>query len=182
MVNEKLARRYAIAVMTLAREQGAVERVGADLLTISKGIRQAGLAREFFVAPVVERREKERILRETFEGRVHPTALHALLLLVRKRREALLDTIVAEYLALQRTARGIQTLTVQSARALPQAERLRLTSRLEALYGKKFELTEVVDPRLIGGVRLMMGDRRIDGTIAGRLNALAYELVQTTWP
>jgi F-type H+-transporting ATPase subunit delta len=180
MVNETLARRYAIAVMMLAREQCAVERVGADLATISSAIGDEGLVHEFFVAPVVERRAKEQVLRETFEDRVHPIALHTLLLLVRKRRESLLAAIVAEYLALQRTARGVEKLALQSAHPLDQEERSRLVARLEQLHGKKFEVTEVVDPQLIGGLRIMMGDRRIDATVAGRLNALARELAQIT--
>jgi F-type H+-transporting ATPase subunit delta len=179
VVNQTLARRYAIAIVTLAREQDAVRRVGADLVTMSKAIGEDGLVRDFFVAPIIERATKERVLREAFEGRVHPIALHTLLLLVRKRREALLDAIVTQYLALEREARGVETLTLQSARALDREERLRLVSRLELLYRKKFEVTEVVDPQLIGGLRIMMGDRRIDATISGRLNALARELAQT---
>jgi F-type H+-transporting ATPase subunit delta len=55
-----------------------------------------------------------------------------------------------------------------------------LVARLESVYGKKFEVTEVVDPSLIGGLRLMMGDRRIDDSISGRLNTLARELSQST--
>jgi F-type H+-transporting ATPase subunit delta len=180
VVNQRLARRYAIAVIALAREQNAVERVSADLAAISKAIGENGLVREFFVAPVIERGAKERVLREAFENRVNPIALHTLLLLVRKRREALLGTIVAEYLGLERAARGIETLTLESARALDREERVRLVSRLETLYRKKFEVTEVVDPQLIGGLRIMLGDRRIDATISGRLNALARELAQTT--
>ena len=53
-------------------------------------------------------------------------------------------------------------------------------SSLERSYGKKFEVTEVVDPSVIGGLRIMMGDRRIDATISGRLDALTRELAQAT--
>jgi F-type H+-transporting ATPase subunit delta len=48
------------------------------------------------------------------------------------------------------------------------------------LYGKKFEVKEVVDPRLIGGLRIRMGDRRIDASISGRLDSLARELSTTS--
>jgi F-type H+-transporting ATPase subunit delta len=180
VVNRTLARRYAVAIASLAHEQHAVDRVGNDLVAISKAIGERGLVHDFFVAPIIERPEKERILREAFETRVHLIALHALLLLVRKRREALLAAIVTEYLALERASRGVEALTLESARPLPPAERAGLVARLEALYGKKFEVTEIVDPDLIGGLRIMMGDRRIDATISGRLNALARELAQST--
>lgn len=180
MVNQTLARRYAIAALALAREQNAVDRVGADLNAITGAIGERGAVHDFFVSPVIPRPDKERLLLETFEGRVHDVALHTLLLLVRKRREALLAAIVAEYLALDRAARGAQRLTLTSARRLDGAERATLVERLERLYGKKFEVAEVVDPRLIGGLQIMMGDRRIDASISGRLNALARELSQAT--
>ena len=180
MVNETLARRYAIAVSTLAREQGAVERVSADLTTLGDALTAPGLVRDFFESPVVDRPSKERLLAKIFDGKVHPIALHTVLLLVRKRREWLLRALVMQYLALERAARGVELLTLQSARPLDSAERARLIGRLEAHYGKKFEVTDSVDAGLIGGLRIVMGDRRIDASIAGRLDALARELAETT--
>lgn len=180
MVNQTLARRYAVAVAQLARERGAVERVGADLRTIASAIGETGPVHDFFVAPVIQRSQKESVLCAAFEGKVHAIALHALLLLVRKRREALLGTIAAEYTALERAARGVATLTLQSARKIEPPEYERLLAKLESVYGKKFEVTQIVDPQLIGGLRITMGDRRIDATISGRLASLARELAQAT--
>jgi F-type H+-transporting ATPase subunit delta len=179
VVNRTLARRYAIAAVGVARERGVVERVGADLATVAETIGRQGLVHDFFVAPVIDRRVKERVLSQAFEERIDPVALHTLLLLVRKRREALLGTIVEEYLALERAARGAETLALESARALDAAEYRDLIERLERLYGKKFEVTQRVDADLIGGLRLLMGDRRIDATVAGRLDALARQLHTT---
>jgi F-type H+-transporting ATPase subunit delta len=179
VVNRTLARRYAVAVAMLARERGIADRVGSDLESIAGAIGSAGPVYDFFIAPVIDRRDKERVLTAVFENRVDPVALHALLLLVRKRRETLLAAIVAEYLALQREARGAQTLLLTSARPLERAESAALLAKLERHYGKKFEVTEQVDPSLIGGLRLVMGDRRIDASIAGRLDNLARELSTT---
>jgi F-type H+-transporting ATPase subunit delta len=176
VVNQTLARRYAIAIATLAREQGVVEPVGADLKAIAATIGSSGLTRDFFESPVIDRPAKERALAQVFDGKVHEIALNALLLLVRKRRENFLDAIVIEYSALERASRGVELLTLETARPLDRVERDRLLAQLEERYDKKFEVTEVVDPSLIGGVRLMMGDRRIDASISGRLDALAREL------
>ena len=179
MVNRTLARRYAIAILSLAADRGVVERVGTDLSAIAHAIGEAGPAHDFFVAPVVDRPDKERVLTQAFEPAVDEIALHALLLLVRKRREMLLSTIVAEYLALQRGTRGVESLTVTSARALGAEELGSLVAGLERVYRKKFEVTAVVDPALIGGVRILMGDRRIDASVAGRLDALSRDLFST---
>jgi len=179
VVNRTLARRYAIAAIGVARERGVVKRVGADLAAVAQAIGPYGLAHEFFVAPVIGRPEKERVLTEVFEKVIDPVALHTLLLLVRKRREPLLGAIVEEYLALERAARGAESLAIESARALDDAEYRALIAKLERLYDKKFEVTQRVDAELIGGLRLLLGDRRIDATVAGRLDALARQLHTT---
>jgi F-type H+-transporting ATPase subunit delta len=180
MVSRTLARRYAVAVASLAAEQKVVDRVAEDLKALSAALSTPGLVREFFVSPVIDRPAKERVLLQILDGKIHPVSLHTVLLLVRKRREVLLGAMVDEYLALERAARGVETLTLESARPLDRAEYGRLIARFEAVYGKKFEVTEVLDRSLIGGLRVMIGDRRIDDSIAGRLDALARELAQTT--
>ena len=106
----------------------------------------------------------------------HQVALHSILLLIRKRREALLGPIVAEYEKLALADTGREPLEITSARRLPPAELEQLVARLGRIYGKRFEVKQTVDPALLGGVRITMGDRRIDGTIAGRLDEFAREL------
>jgi F-type H+-transporting ATPase subunit delta len=176
VVNRTLARRYAVAIAALAREQNAVDQVTAGLNALATAIDGSVRVREFYESPVIDRPSKERMLLEIFDGKVHPIALHALLLLVRKRREVLLRAIVEEYISLERAARGVEMLTLESAHAIDRGEYARLVSRLEERYKRKFEITEVVDPELIGGLRIVMGDRRIDASVAGRLSALAREL------
>jgi F-type H+-transporting ATPase subunit delta len=88
----------------------------------------------------------------------------------------MLGEIVAEYAKLEQRARGTEPLLVTSAEAL-RAEDLRsLVGRLERLYGKRFEVTQEVNPALIGGVRVTLGDKRFDGTVAGRLDELSRTL------
>ena len=176
MTNETVARRYALAIFQLAQERGAVETVGNDLRTITDGIYDDEATKGFFLSPVIDRKEKERVLTSAFEGRTHEVALHALLLLVRKRREALLREIARQYEALEMQARGAEPLTVTSAKQLSPEELRELVNRLERIYSKKFEVTQRVDPVLIGGLRIMMGDRRIDGSVEGRLEELTRTL------
>jgi F-type H+-transporting ATPase subunit delta len=176
MANETLARRYAQAVFQLAQSAGRIERVGNDLSAIGRAIDEDASTREFFISPVVNRADKERALTNAFNGRVDDIAMHTALLLVRKRREAIFDEVVTEYRKLELASRGLEPLTVITARELPESELRSLVSRLERVYSKKFEVTVRRDPSLIGGVRVVMGDRRIDGTVAGRLEELSRTL------
>ena len=176
MIDETLARRYATAVFSLASEDGNAERTGDDLAAIAAAIGNDATTRDFFEAPVIDRATKERVLAQVFDGKIGDVALHTLLLLVRKRRERLLSTLVAEYRKLQQAQRGAESLTLTSAHALSGAELAAMVERLERIYHKKFDVKHVVDPAVIGGVRILMGDRRVDGTVAGRLENLAREL------
>ncbi len=176
MANETVARRYAAAIFQLANEQHAVETVGKDLRLISDAIYEDETTKRFFLSPVIERGEKERVLAAAFEGKAHDVALHTLLLLVRKRREALLREIVQQYGVLEMQARGAEPLTITSAKQLSAGDLNALVSRLEKIYGKTFDVTQNVDSNLIGGVRIMMGDRRIDGSVEGRLEELSRTL------
>lgn len=179
MANETLARRYGDAIFSLAEAAGKTDRVGDDLAGASDAIAAQPTVAEFFVSPIVERGQKERAFLAAFGDRLDEIALHSLLLLIRKRREALLPTVVAEYRKRQLTARGEEPLTIASARELPPNELRALVERLQRFHGKTFQVKQVVDPALIGGVRLYMGDRRIDGTIAGRIDRLSRTLFQT---
>lgn len=176
MANETVARRYAMAVFQLADEAHAIDAVGGDLHALSGAIYQDATTKEFFLSPVIDRKAKQRVLASAFSGKAHDLALHTVLLLVRKRREALLAEIVRQYDALQLQARGEELLTVSSAKELSQSELRSLVERIEKIYGKKFSATQSVQPDLIGGVRIMMGDRRIDGTVEGRLEELTRTL------
>ena len=176
MANETVARRYAAAVFQLADEARAVDAVGRDLHAVRDAIYNDAATKGFFLSPVIDRKEKERVLASAFTGKAHDIAMHTVLLLVRKRREALLAEIVEQYDALQMQARGQEPLTVTAARELSAAELGSMVERLERLYGKKFSVTQTVQPNLIGGVRIMMGDRRIDGTVEGRLEELTRTL------
>ena len=176
MANERLARRYAVAVFQLAEEQSAVAPVRNDLHSLADAIYTDPGVKDFFLSPVVNRKQKEATLAQAFQGRIHDVALHTLLLLVRKRRESLLRELVRQYDALEMQARGAELLTITSAKQLDTAQLQSLVGRLEHLYDKKFDVSQRVDPELIGGVRIMMGDLRIDGSVAGRLEELSRTL------
>jgi F-type H+-transporting ATPase subunit delta len=179
VANETLARRYASAVYSLASESNSTERVGNELSVIARAIDGDPAIHGFFVSPVIERSDKQRALTQAFSGKVGDIVLHTLLLLVRKRRESLLDQLIAEYRKIELAGRGAEPLIVTTAHPLPDAEVRTLVERLERVYGKTFETSVKHDPKLIGGIRIAMGDRVIDGSISGRLEELTRTLFAT---
>jgi len=172
MANETVARRYATAIFELAKEANAIPRVGHDLHTVEQTLQTDETVKSFFRSPVVDRKEKAEIIGRAFD-KLHEVALHAVLLLVRKRREAIFEQIVAQYDILEQQSRGASPLRIESARELSKSELDALVEKLARLYNTTFDVTQTVNPDLIGGVRITMGDKRIDGTVAGRLDDIA---------
>ncbi len=176
MVNETVARRYAVAIFNLASGGGTTEAVGRDLKAAVDAIYSNDDVRRFYLSPVFQRSKKEELLAGAFAGRLSTIALHSLLLLVRKRREALLPAISQEFDKLAQAAAGKEPLEIVSARELGPNELDDIVARLSRVYGKSFDVTQRIDARLLGGVRITMGDRRIDGSLAGRLDDISRQL------
>jgi F-type H+-transporting ATPase subunit delta len=181
MQNETLARRYATAIFTLAKNAGSIDAVGSDLKSIETAIYSSDDVRRFYLSPVFQRTKKIDALLAAFtqdsgSPKVGDIALHSLLLLVRKRRESLLPAIASEYAKLALAASGKDKLEIVSARDLSPTDVSAIVARLQASYGKVFSVTQRTDPSLLGGMRITMGDLRIDGSLAGRFEELAREL------
>lgn len=177
MLNLEIARKYAGAMFELAKEEGKLEAYGKDLRKISKDFFSVHGVREFFANPQVEQKAKKELLKKTCAGEVATTVYHFLMLLIDKRRIAIFPEIEAAYQNLSNDAMGIFTADVWSAAPITKSEENSLKNKLEQVTGKKISLRLHEDKSLIGGLVVKIGDRRIDGSIAGRLNTLTRELM-----
>ena len=83
---------------------------------------------------------------------------------------------VVEFIRLDNARQGIVTATAISAAPLEPAEVRELIARLEQLTGGSIELSQSVDPSLLGGIQVRLGDRLIDGSVRGRLERLRHRL------
>jgi F-type H+-transporting ATPase subunit delta len=97
-------------------------------------------------------------------------------LLVRKKRTALAPEIAAQFRALSQEREGVRHARATTAVALTDAERRALAERLQGSTGHQVELETEVDPALLGGVVVQIGDRLIDASVRGRLEALRKTL------
>ncbi|MBV8074169.1 MAG: ATP synthase F1 subunit delta [Candidatus Eremiobacteraeota bacterium] len=180
MIVEALARRYASAVFSLAREAGKTEAIGRDLGAVAAAISDDEELRTFYASPVIDRAEKTALLAKAFGGKVDDIVLHLLLLLVRKRRENYLRAISAEYGKLLLEEQGLEPLEVVAARPLTADELKAIVDRVSRKYAKHFKVNYKVDSSLGAGIQLQMGDRYIDGSLSGKINELARALFAQT--
>ena len=177
MLNMELGRKYAKAIFELACEDDKLKEYGADLAKVQQLYTQCPELKAYLCNPNIQPEEKKSLLREVFEGGVQEMVLNFLLLLIDKRRMQVFEAINEIFIELSNEKLGIAVADVTTVDALAPAQLQELTEKLERITGKQVSLREHRDPSLIGGVVVRIGDRRIDGSVKGRLAAMTAQLM-----
>lgn len=172
-----VARRYALALYEEARARGAAEAVDADVAALGEALAASRDLRTALTSPVVARTKKEAIVARLFGDRLHPLVTRFLLLLIKKEREALAVEAVAAYAALRDAREGVVEARVTAARPLSADEAEGLRRSIEAKAGGSVRLRLEVDPSLVGGLVVRVGDRVYDGSLRHQLGLLREQLV-----
>ena len=179
-VSQAIARVYAEALLDLVEDQGSLGRVVDDLHAVRELFDNDKTFRLFFASNRLERYDKKRILDDALKDKLDRPVLGLLHVLVDKQREMLVDNIVDEFDRFKDIREGIRHAYVTSARALDSDQRDEIVRGLEEATGKKITLHERVDPNVLGGLIVKLGDRIVDGTLRRRLHRLRRVLVHGT--
>jgi F-type H+-transporting ATPase subunit delta len=179
-VSQAAARVYAQALFDIGLETGTVGQIYDDLHAAYDALN--GLDADlltFFNLPQFRRDDKRRIINLAFEGKVGRPVLGLLHILVEKRRETLLDNVVEEFDSYRDQHEGRVRARVVTARKLDDELLNALRSALEQRTQRSIDLTEVVDPEVLGGLRVNVGDRVVDGTIRRSLQDMRRSFAAT---
>ncbi|MEX1072842.1 MAG: ATP synthase F1 subunit delta [Chloroflexota bacterium] len=169
------ARRYAEAAFETGRADGTLDAWERDMAAIGATMRHP-LLRRLVQHPAVPFVEKERVLREVLGEGVAPAAVNLVLLMVRRGRPGAIEPMIVRFGELLRRERGISLAHVRSALPLDDEQRAAIATRLQALTGDRVEIDESVDPGLIGGIAVRIGDRLYDASVRSRLERLRARL------
>lgn len=176
MRDRRVATRYAGALLASARQAGVLDGVAesyAALLEMHVG--QTEL-RIFLDSPQVRTEEKKELLQNVFGGRIEPLLLNFIYLLIDKNRIENFRDIGEEFARLVEQEQGVMRARVTTAVALPADLEDKLRGKLATLTGKTMILEKRVDPAVIGGVKVVMEDKILDGTVRTNLDLLRRTL------
>jgi len=180
VVSEAAARVYAKALFELGLGEGALAAIDEDLHAVQDALNGLeGDLQAFFNLPQLRRDDKRRIINMAFAGKVGRPVLGLLNVLVEKRREALFDEIVLQFDDLLDRHEGRLKVQVTSARKLDESVAAALRTAIERRTNQSVVLQQRVDPDVIGGLRVNVGDRVIDGTIRRSLQEMRRTLAAT---
>ena len=170
------ANRYAKAIFELASEEGKVEQWSRELLLIRAVLDDAS-ARAIIANPSVSAETRLRAVDALDLPGIGPQALNLMRLLVASRRVDRMAEIVEHYEVLADEAAGRVRASVTTAIPLSEAEREKLAEDLSTQLGKDVRLVAQVDPSILGGLLLQVGDRLTDASVAGRLDQLRRKVL-----
>jgi len=179
MANDRelsIAHIYSKAMLDLAEEQGAADSLLEELQGLVEYLGLNPDLERFLASPLVDDKDRGAVLEKSFRGKTSDLLLDSLQVVNRKGRLSLLRAIVEGYRAEHRKLRGMVEAHVRTAVPLSDALRARVRESVARHVGRQPILLEKVDPALIGGIVIEVGDEKIDGSVFHKLRELGKAL------
>jgi len=175
MASTRAAIRYATAILDLSKSKGVSEVVNNDMKSIASTIKGNEELSTFIQNPTIKVEVKEKALLEVF-ATVDNVTKGLLHLLFENKRFEILDVIAAEYSKLFDILNNVEVAKVTTAVALDAALEAKVLAKIATLSDKKITIENIVDPAIIGGFILRIGDQQYNASVANRLQILKREL------
>lgn len=173
---EIVVNRYATALFEIAKEQGAMIKFKEEALAIVNLLQETPEYMLLLGHPSVVEANKLEMVQEAFGGKVADEFVGLIELIIKKSRTEYLLDILMEFIKMAKEAEGILKGTITSAMPLTNKQIAQIETNLEQSTGKTLELEVTVDPSLIGGMIVRVGDKVVDGSIKGQMDTLKSQL------
>ena len=174
MAKRASAKRYAQATFDIALQRGQLDQWASDLGLVVEALHNAEFS-AFLEHAKVPLAQKVQTIGEAFQG-VDPMVLNLLSLLVSRGLAELFPEVEEGYRELLDQHKGREKVDVSSAVPLEDSEREQIIQFLTRLINKEVVLDSQVDPSILGGLVIKVGDRLIDGSTRTRLEGLGKQL------
>ncbi len=178
MSEKTIAYRYAKPLMELALEKSLVDDVNRDMELLRKTCEENDQLRAILRNPIIRGYKKLSILRALFQNRVNQATMSMFEILAKHSREEILYEISQGFTTLYNEYKGIQEVTLTTTVAISESLKAELTAKLAQQLNKTIILQEKVNPELIGGFILEIGNSQIDNSVRAGLQRLKMNFIQ----
>jgi len=176
VAKEVVASRYAEALIKLAHDENEVQRFEDDIEFIIGTIKLEPRLAKVLFHPFVNKVQKIELISKVWKTNIHKTVFNFMKLLIDKRRINELNAIYDEYIVQMNQIKGIYIARVETAVALDALDTEKLKARLEKVTSLKLLINNRVNPAIIGGLSVRIGDEIIDWRISRSLETLNEKL------
>jgi len=171
----RAAIRYAKAILDIANSNGQSATVNNDMKSIAAAVAESDELKNFLASPVVKGDVKISALSEIFASVQSETKGLFRLLLENKRFE-ILPEVASQYIALFDEMNGVETAKVTTAFPITPELEAKVLAKIKEFSNKTITMENTVDPSILGGFVLRIGDKQYNASIANRLRELKREL------
>jgi F-type H+-transporting ATPase subunit delta len=175
MKETKVATRYAKSLIGLAKERNELDAAFQDMEVVLKACQDSKDLRVFLNSPVVNADKKKNVLSSIFAGKIGTLSSGFIQIITSKGREYLLSEIASEFIRQYKVSKNITEARVTSAVPLDSEVREKILALIHKTTTGEVEINEVVDPEIIGGLVVQIGDKQVDASIRKKLNELKKE-------
>ena len=166
------SREYAEALFELAVQANVTQETSEGVETVISALMQMPEYRALLASPAISKEERLNALDTAFRGKIPDILLAILRMMVSRGHVSALSGMARDYEELARGYRGESMAVVTSAVPLKEAETVALREKLEKKLARKITLQCQVNPDLIGGIRVEVDGRVIDGSIRNKLDEI----------
>ena len=170
-----IARPYAVAAFNLSKEQNALAK-WSEMLGFAAAVASDAQMQAYIQDPKVVSSELQSTFLKVCGDKLNEHGQNLIKVLVEYNRMDILQAIASAFEELKAQDEGVLDAQIVVAAKPSAAEVADLVKRLEVKFGKKIEAIVSVDPELIGGIKIIVGDTVIDASVKGQLQSLAYTL------
>lgn len=177
MRDSTIARNYAETLLVLATRAQDLRGWGKMLTDVANAMRENATLRLFLESPRISAAQKSEVIGKAFTDRMPRLMLRYIQTLVRHRRQMLIPAIAEEYLNLVDEAERRIHARVTVAKETDDAGRAAIATQLSRMFGKEVVPHLSVDPSIMGGVVVHVGDTVLDGSVRKRLASLRRRML-----
>lgn len=167
---------YGQALLEASQALGTTELVNAEAGELADLLDREPELFRLICTPVISGARRKQAVKEIFDGRLRPELVNLLYVMIDKDRAGILRGVLRYYEGLVREEQGMVLGTVVSARPLSEEQKANFEQETGKLIGKKVRLENQVEPRVLGGVRIMVEGKVLDTTVETRLKELTEQL------
>ena len=178
MAQDPINTGYARALFEMAQAEGVVSRVEEELFRLRELLKANPELFQFLKDPNIKPEGKRTALGDLFQGRVHPLVLSTLISLSDQDRAGRVLHVIEEFSTIAAAARQTITGEVTVVVTLDDATLDRMATELSRITGKNVKLLQRVDPAILGGAIITVGEQIIDGSLRRRLDQMKEKLAQ----
>jgi F-type H+-transporting ATPase subunit delta len=175
MKDARPALRYAKAILNLAKETKVETEVNADMQLIATTISENPDLDVMLNSPIVKLSYKKKVLNALFTGKVNVVSLGLFDLLQENKRMNILHSIAKQYSIIYDYYKNIDIAKVTTAVPLTKELEKKVLDKIVDLTGNKAVLENIVNPSILGGFILRVGDMQYDASFSHHLNELRKE-------